>query len=481
MQPRSTVAALVAVLCMLGTAFAQDPRGTIRGRVLDSSGAIVPGATISATNVTTGVRVSAETNEEGMYSIPFLPAGIYTIEADLAGFNSWSRSDVQLRVSETTELNITMSAAAVTERVEVKGGTPLLDTASASLGQIIDPRRIQELPIVAGNALELTLLAPGMIEPSKFTWKAAWNFRNIASDGNPSYTTEYQIDGVSNTFAEGNTGRNRYAFAPPAAAISEFKMQTTPYDASIGHTMSSVVNVSTASGTNTLKGEMHFFTKNSTLDAANFFNNKDNTPKPTYEDNRYGASAGGPLILPGLYNGRYTRQPFPNNIIPQHRLDALGLNLANLYPLPNRPGTADGSDNYFNGSLKGEQDYFVHMIRGDHAFTSNHRIFARIHYDRWEEDKDHWFGDDVNGIILNRTNIVMSSPCRLQNTGHGLPSASSSATVLICSIPPSCWTVTGESRARTARCNCRSRSSRSASRLATVFRYSLPTLEPSAC
>jgi hypothetical protein len=486
MHPRATVAALVAALCMMGTAVAQDPRGTIRGRVADSSGAVLTGGTVSATNVTTGVRVSAKTNAEGMYSIPFLPAGIYTIQADLAGFNPFSRSDVQLRVSETTELNITMSVGAVTESVDVKGGTPLLDTASASLGQVIDARRIQELPIVAGNALELTLLAPGMIEPSKFTWKAAWNFRNIASDGNPSYTTEYQIDGVSNTFAEGNTGRNRYAFAPPAAAISEFKMQTTPYDASIGHTMSSLVNVSTASGTNTFKGEMHFFTKSSRLDAANFFNNKNNTPKPKYEDNRYGASAGGPLILPGLYNGsgktfwhyvweankwavpqtftgtvptqaqrrgdfsdllrlgsnyqiydpattqllpngRYSRQPFPNNIIPQHRLDELGLNLANLYPLPNASGTADGRNNYFNGSLKGEQDYYVHMVRGDHAFTSNHRIFARVHYDSWEEDKNHWFGDNVNGIILDRTNVgfalddvLVINPSTVLNVRYGL-------------------------------------------------------------
>jgi hypothetical protein len=427
-------------------------------------------------SVTTGVRASGASNEDGMYSIPFLPPGLYTIQADLDGFNSWSRTDVQVRVSEITELNITMAVGAVTERVEVKAGTPLLDTASASLGQIIDARRIQELPIVAGNALELTLLAPGMIEPSKFTWKPAWNFRNIASDGNPSYTTEYQIDGVSNTFAEGNTGRNRYAFAPPAAAIGEFKMQTTPYDASVGHTMSSVVNVSTASGTNDFKGEMHFFTKQSALDAANFFNNKNNTPKPEYEDNRYGASAGGPMIIPGLYNGRgrtfwhyvweankwavpqtftgtvpteaqrrgdfselltlgpgyqiydpattallpngrYSRQPFPNNIIPQHRLDAVGLNLANLYPLPNRPGTADGRNNYFNGSLKGEQDYFVHMVRGDHALSSNHRIFARLHYDRWEEDKNHWFGDDVNGIILNRTNVGASRSTTCSSSG----------------------------------------------------------------
>jgi hypothetical protein len=486
MQSRQVLASLGVLLFLLGSAHAQDPRGSIRGRITDASGSVVPGASVAAVNAATGVGADAQTNADGMYNLPFLLPGIYTVTAELSGFNPASRTGVQVRVSEITDLNITLTVGAVTERVEVTAGTPLLDTASASLGQVVDARRIQELPIAAGNALELTLLAPGMIEPSKFTWKAAWNFRNIASDGNPSFTTEYQIDGVSNTFAEGNTGRNRYAFAPPAAAIGEFKMQTTPYDASIGHTMSSVVNVSTASGTNEFHGQGYWFTKSSRFDAANFFNNKNNTPKPQYEDNRYSASAGGPVIIPGLYdgrnrtffhyvweankwavpqtftgtvpteaqrrgdfsallalgpnyqiydpattvllpNGRYSRQPFPNNIIPQGRLDAVGVKLANLYPLPNQAGTADGRNNYFNGSLKGKQDYYVHMFRGDHAWSANHRMFARVHYDRWEEDKNHWFGDDVNGIVLNRTNsgfalddVLVIGPTLVLNLRYGL-------------------------------------------------------------
>ena len=300
MHFRFAVVSVVAILCFMGTAFAQDPRGSIRGRVIDASSLAVPGAAVSAVNADTGVRATALSNQDGMYSIPFLPPGLYTVAADLTGFSPWSRSKVQVRVSETTELNITVSVGGVSERVEVAAGTPLLDTASASLGQVMDSRRIQELPIAAGNALELTLLTPGMIEPSKFAWKPAFNFRNIAGDGNPSFTTEYQIDGVPNTFAEGNAGRNRYAFAPPTAAISEFKMQTTPYDASIGHAMSSLVNVSTASGTNNLHGETYWFGKNSKFDAANFFNNKNATQKPSYKDNRYGASVGGPVIIPGL-------------------------------------------------------------------------------------------------------------------------------------------------------------------------------------
>jgi hypothetical protein len=482
------LASVGAILCLTAAALAQDPRGSIRGRVTDASGAFVPRAAVSAVSASTGVRASAETNAEGMYNIPFLLPGMYTVTAELTGFKTWSRGSVQVRVSETTELDIAMTVGAITESVEVTAATPLLDTAAASLGQVIDTRRIQELPIAAGNALELTLLTPGMVEPSKFAWKPAWNFRNIASDGNPAYTSEYQIDGVSNTFAEGNTGRNRYAFAPPATAINEFKMQTTPYDASIGHTMSSVVNVSTANGTNELHGEAHWFTKNSAFDAPNFFNNKNRTSVPVYQDNRYGASAGGPVVIPRVYDGRnktfwhyvweankwgvpqtytgtvpteaqrrgdfsgllnlgsnyqiydpatiqaapggrYTRQPFGGNVIPQSRLDAVGMNLVNLYPLPNQPGTPDGRNNYFNGSLKALQNYYVHMARVDQAWTENHRMFVRVHYDWWEEDKNHWFSNDVNGIILNRINrglavddVLVINPTLVLNVRYGLTS-----------------------------------------------------------
>jgi Carboxypeptidase regulatory-like domain/TonB dependent receptor len=509
-----------STLAMAGTALAQDSRGLIRGRVTDATGSIVVSAKVVAVNEETQTRASAESNADGLYNIPFLLPGKYTVTAELRGFKLYSRSGVQVRVSETTDLNIQMELGEVTEKVEVKAETPLLDTAGSSLGQVIDTRRIQELPLAALNPLELALLAPGMVEPSKFQWNPAWNFRNIASDGNPAYTTEYQIDGVSNTFAEGNAGRNRYAFAPPASAVQEFKMQTTPYDASIGHTMSSVVNVSTANGTNQLHGEAHWFVKNSAFDAPNFFNNRNSTKVPVYQDNRYGASGGGPVIIPKLYNGRnktfwyyaweankwgipqtftgtvpteaqrqgnfsallganlclnassetgrcggafttplmltdtdrqtvqaregmiydpattqaagggrFSRRPFARNIIPQGRLDKVGLALVNLYPLPNQPGTADGRNNYFNGSIKAAEDYFVHMVRIDHAWNENHRSFVRVHYDRWEEDKDHWFSNNVNGIILNRINrglalddVIVIKPALVLNLRYGLTS-----------------------------------------------------------
>ena len=486
----STKTLLLAGVILLwpGHAPGQDPRGALRGRVTDQSGALMANVDVRATNVASGVAVASRTNAAGVYNIPFLLPAIYNVTAELQGFKKFTQTGVQIRVAEVTELNIAMEVGGLTETIEVKDETPLLDTASSSLGQVVDQRRILELPIAAGNPLELVLLTPGMVEPSKFLWKPAWNFRNVTSDGNPAYTTEYTIDGVSNTFAEGNAGRSRYAFAPPATAIREFKMQTAAYDASVGHTLSSVVNVATSSGGNEIHGQAQWAVRNKAFDAPNFFNNRNNTKMPVYQDNRYGASAGGPVYLPRLYNGknrtfwhytweankwdvpqsytgtvptqaqqqgdfsgllainnsyqiydpfsiavapngRFSRQPVPNNIIPSSRLDPVGLNLAKLYPLPNASGTIDGRNNYFNGSVNALEDYYVHLARVDHTFSESHRVFVRFHYDWWEEDKDRRFGPEspANGIVLERINrglalddVLLLNPNLVLNIRYGL-------------------------------------------------------------
>ena len=457
-----TIVWLTIVLSV--TALGQDPRGTLIGRVADPSGSLVPGVEVRVTNVATGVTASAKTNEAGNFSIPFLPPATYTVTAELTGFKRFTRQGIQIRVSETVELNISMELGEISETVVVSADSPLLDTAGSSLGQVIDERRVLELPLFAGNAMELTLLTAGVINATDMRLrKAAFNNApsQIATDGNGQYNNEFQIDGVSNTFAVGN-GTTRVAFSPPATAIKEFKIQTSPYDASIGHTIGAVTNVSTASGTNEVHGELHFWERNSGFDAPNFFNNKNNTKVPVYQDHRYGASAGGPVVLPRLYNGknktfwyyaweankwgvpatytstvptaaqrrgdfsqllslgsqyqiydpattapapggRFSRRPFLNNIIPTERLDSVGLKLLNFFPLPNQPGTADGRNNFFYAD-KALEDYYVHFARVDHAFSERHRLFVRVHYDWWEEDKNDIFGNRVNSIILNRIN-----------------------------------------------------------------------------
>lgn len=204
---------LLAACAVAG--FAQESRGTILGRVTDSSGAALPGVEVKATNVSTNITAAARTNESGSYNIPFLLAGPYRVTAETSGFKKYLQAGVEVRVSESVEVNIEMQPGQVTESVEIKADTAQLDTTSPSLGQVIDQRRVQELPIFSGNASELTLLAPGVVNATNLRMrKAAFNNApsQVATDGNGQYNNEFTIDGVPNTFADGSTAR--VAFSP---------------------------------------------------------------------------------------------------------------------------------------------------------------------------------------------------------------------------------------------------------------------------
>lgn len=458
---------IVFAILLAASLFAQDPRGAITGTVIDQSSASIPGATVRATNVETGVSASAASNAAGSYHIPFLPPGVYRVSAEATGFKRFVRDGIEVRVGEAVGLAIQMEVGAVTEIVEVKDTTPLLETTAASLGQVFDQRRILELPQRGYNPMELTLLTPGVVNATNMRLRKAHApeaTSEIAADGAGVFNNEFQIDGITNMSADRGRGYSRIAFSPPISSVREFKMQTTVYDASVGRTMGAVVNVSTASGTNELHGELHHVVRNSALDAPNFFNNKAGTVKGVYQDNRYGGSAGGPLVLPRLYSGRnrtfwfyvfddnkfgtpnqyirtvptaaqrqgdlsallgipgggnyqiynpfttvaaaggrFNRQPFPGNVIPRSLLDRVGLGLTDFYPLPNQPGTVDGRNNFFRTGPTRHKIY-QHLLRLDHAFSENHRAFLRLHYDFWKEDKNDDFGNNINGHLTNRPN-----------------------------------------------------------------------------
>jgi hypothetical protein len=465
-----------AIFCIWAlslSALAQESRGTIIGRVADPSGAVMPGAKVDVTSMTTNVTLTATTNDEGRFSVPFLLPGTYRVTAEKTGFKRFVQSGVEVRVSETVELNIGMQAGEVTEALEVTASTPLLDTAGSSLGQVIDERRVQELPLFSGNPMELTLIATGVVNSTDMRLRKA-GFNNapsqFSSGGNGQYNNDFTIDGIPNNFPVGN-GTSRVAFSPPVYSVKEFKIQTSSYDATVGHTIGALTNVNTASGANGLHGEVHWWERNSFLDAANFFNNKNNTKRTSYGDHRFGASAGGPVWVPKVYNGRdktfwyfawesnrwsdsgsltatvptakqrqgdfsdllrinttyqiynpfttrpastagrFQRDPFSNNIIPTSLLNPVALKILNFYPLPNQTGTADGRNNYFQ-AYKILESYDVYMARFDHAFNENHRMFARVHYDTWTERKgltgNTFYSTDVNGIQLNRNNAGLA-------------------------------------------------------------------------
>jgi hypothetical protein len=448
------------------SASAQETRGAIVGHVTDSTGGAVPGATVKAVNTATGVELSAVTNESGNYTLPYLLAGTYKIETQAPGFKRSVREGIELRINDRVELNIELEVGQTTESIEVKADPPLLDTASASLGQVVDQRRILDLPTFGGSVMTLVQLAPGVINTTDMRLAKSGSFSinknsQIATDGAGNYNNEFTLDGVSNTQAE--SGSTRVGFIPPSAAVAEFKVQTAAFDASAGHSVGSVVNVSTKSGTNQLHGQAEWALRNSMFDAPNIFQNRAGQKPPHYTDNRWGFVAGGPLWLPKVYDGRnrtfwfygygankfgvpqsftstvptaamragdlsgllalgaqyqiydpkttvaaaggrFQRQPFPNNIIPADRLDPVAQKILTYWPLPNQAGNRDFTNNYFY-TPSAKEDTWDHLGRVDHVFNQNHRIFARAHSDFWEENKNHTFPDTIaTGIVLNRHN-----------------------------------------------------------------------------
>lgn len=265
---RLAVRLAFTILLLTASTFAQDARGTITGRATDTTGAALPNASVQVTNVATGVSVNVRTNEAGNFVIPYLTPGIYTLTVEQTGFRKFVQEQLQVRTNETVEVNPQLQVGDAKESVTVTAETPLLATAEVSMGQVVDTRRIEELPLFAGNALDLVHLAPGTVNGMDMRLRKA-PFNNAPSqfstDGSGNYNNEFTIDGVSNLYSDGT--QPRVAFSPPQTAISEFKVQTSAFDATVGHTLGSVVNLVTKGGTNTIHGEAHEWLRHSMFDA----------------------------------------------------------------------------------------------------------------------------------------------------------------------------------------------------------------------
>ncbi|MBI4902406.1 MAG: TonB-dependent receptor [Acidobacteria bacterium] len=457
--------AIAAILAPFPMA-AQETRGAILGRILDPTGAAVAGAEVRATNIETGFTVGARSNESGNYALPYLMTGRYNIQAEAAGFKKTNLEGIELRINDRVEVNIQLQIGDTREMVEVREETPLLDTAAASLGQVVDQRRVTELPTFGGSVMVLVQLAPGVVNSTDMRLAKSGSFSinknsQFATDGAGNYNNEFTLDGVSNTQAE--NGSTRVGFIPPSAAVAEFKVQTAPFDATSGHSVGAVINVATKSGTNQLRGQAEWALRNSALDTPNIFQNRAGQRIPKYTDNRWGLVAGGPLLIPRLYNGknrsfwfygyqankfgvpqsftstvptdamrrgdlsgllalggtyqvydpastvaiaggRFQRTPIPGNIIPTSRLDPVAQKILPYWPSPTQAGNRDFTQNYFHTPSAKEQTW-DHLWRFDHAFSQNHRMFVRAHTDFWEEDKNHTFPNTpAVGIVLNRHN-----------------------------------------------------------------------------
>lgn len=294
------------------TLSAQEFRGSIRGRVTDGGGAAITNAKVVVTNTGTNAATVSVSNEEGEYSALYLIPGNYEVVVEAAGFKKTIRQNVEIRVGDKLELDLKLEVGGVTETVNVTADAPLLETSSASAGQVIDQRRISELPLSDGNPFVLSRLAPGITYTGDLRFSRPFDnggTSGIVADGAPG-RNEFTLDGVPNMASGGGVGR--VAFVPPADAVQEFKVETAAYDGQQSHTAGATVNVTLKSGTNQFHGTVYEFVRNDVLSANTFILNRTNLAANPARDrdrdgkadrdslryNRYGFTVGGPVYLP---------------------------------------------------------------------------------------------------------------------------------------------------------------------------------------
>lgn len=346
------IASLLAALLafpLAPAASAQITSATIVGTVSDTSGAALPGATVTARNVDTGFNRTVPSNEVGAYRLEFLPIGGYTVEITLSGFKTSSRSGIILRVNDTVKVDAQLEIGGVSETVTVAGEAPAVNTATAEISRTVEAKQIESLPLVDRNVYSLLDITPGVQSNNNGVASASAGTSNLTlgfpeqrtlinggADGGTG-SVNYYLDGGINMTALRNTGN----ILPNPDAIQEFKVQTNSYNVEYGRFASGIINVITKSGTNRFKGSVFEYTRDGDLNAKEWGSTQ---ARPPLKRNQFGGSLGGPLAKDrtfffGSYSGlRQTTQTFLNNAIVPTAAERTG-DFRQSRTIPNDPAT----------------------------------------------------------------------------------------------------------------------------------------------
>jgi len=283
---------------------AQVDTGTILGTVTDTSGAAINGAKVTLTNEGTSAALSTGTGPDGSYKFTPVKIGTYKLTASLQGFQTMTQTNIPVNVGADVVINFALKPGSVTEIVEVSAAPPVLETQSGSVGQVVDSRSVNDLPLNGRNFTFLAQLAAGVNTPQADTRGNAASGA-FAANGNRPAQNNYLLDGIDNNSdtVDFLNGTN-FVVLPPVDAIEEFKVQTTGFSAEYGRSGAAVLNATIKSGTNELHGAVWEFFRNDKLDAADFFENAGGRPKGELRQNQFGVSAGGPVVIPHLFDGR---------------------------------------------------------------------------------------------------------------------------------------------------------------------------------
>jgi Carboxypeptidase regulatory-like domain len=303
MLTRTFIRVIVVLISAVALAFA-DPSATLTGFVSDAMGRSVPNAHITVSNLGTNIEYVMESNNAGVYSSPPLEPGVYRMTVLKDGFKTLVKSGIDLHVQDVISVNFSLEIGSVTESVTVESGVPLLQTDDSSVGQVVNSREINNLPLNGRNYALLAQLTSGVTTTVKESRGLAAT-GSFSSNGVPSLYNSYILDGVDNNnntvdFLNGAA----YAVRPPLDAIREFKVQTSNFSAEFGRVGGSLVNAIVKSGTNELHGDLWEFLRNNSLDASDFFLNAAGKSKGEYRRNQFGFTVGGPVLIPRVYNGK---------------------------------------------------------------------------------------------------------------------------------------------------------------------------------
>jgi hypothetical protein len=455
---RSFLALVVALPLSL---FAQEYRGSVTGTVTDPTGAIVGGAKVTVIQTQTGARVETVSDSAGQYIAPFLSPGDYDVTVRVAGFKEFARKGVHIGAGDKVAVDAMLSVGDTSLTVEVTADVPLITAESSSVGQAVTTKEVEDLPLNGRTpavlaSLSLGVLAtgqPSLIHPFDSGAGNAWNIGGAAAQ-----TSETMVDGVPNATWDG-----RLAYSLPQDAVQEVRVKAFDSDASFGHTGGGTINQVMKTGTNGLHGTLWEYNQPNTLTANDFFNNAKNQPRPVSHLNQFGTTAGGPVFVPKLINGKnklfwffayegmrdgqpapalltvptaderkgdlsaifkadgtstqiydpysgvlngstINRSPLANNVIPTSYLNPVALKYLQFYALPNvTPTRPDGYQNFANANTTNDK-YNNEMGRLDYNMSDKSRLAFNVRRTGYSQTKNNFFSNVAEGSILTRAN-----------------------------------------------------------------------------
>ncbi len=445
---------LLCLVLIPAALYGQTGLGTIAGKVVDSSGGVMPGAEVAATNIDTGIKTQSITSDVGDYLVSNLIPGKYTLTVSAPGFKTLQREGLTVQVGDRITLDLSLQVGEVSDTVNVTGEAPLLRRQDAETGEVVTNDMIQNLPQLNRDPLQLLVLS-GNVQGSG--GRAESKEQDTRINGGRNQSIDYLVDGISAVTGRAHTIGG---LVPSMDGVAEFKVITNPVAAEYGRVSGGLVQVATKSGTNQLHGQVFDYNQNTVFNANSWEQNRLGGKRPVFNQNMFGAAVGGPVFLPKIYDGRnktffffnydglrYSQagvlrtQSLPTEAmrrgdfsgitfggtapalyepttldpqrfdaatntwhrtillggdglhVPANRINQVSAAVLKLVPLPNRPADAGCSwcGNYA-GAQSTVQDSNAFAVRMDHALTDKQSIFGRFNRNSYNQEQTSWMG-----------------------------------------------------------------------------------------